>query len=251
MPVGGRADQARLPGRHPDLCAGRNRPPRHPHADRRLCRFRACRTSEYRPTGRRHYHSLVQHAAGFKTIVFAVNVAHSRHIAAEYNKAGIKAEHLNGHAPKTERDAILSRLAGGNTLVVVNCKVLCEGYDLPDVACLVLARPTKQQGLYRQMVGRGLRPAPGKTSLVVLDHAGAIYRHGCVETPSNGRLSRTSGLPIRFIPAAGCATLTGRTNRALSIAMPAGQSACPERRVCIAAITPRGQPKPLPSRMAI
>jgi superfamily II DNA or RNA helicase len=51
------------------------------------------------------------------------------------------------------------------------------GFD----ACLVLARPTKQQGLYRQMVGRGLRPAPGKTSLVVLDHAGAIYRHGCVE----------------------------------------------------------------------
>ena len=35
------------------------------------------------------------------------------------------------------------------------------GFD----ACLVLARPTKQQGLYRQMVGRGLRPAPGKTSI--------------------------------------------------------------------------------------
>ena len=122
-----------------------------------------------------------KHAAGLKTIVFAVNVAHSRHIAAEYNKAGIKAEHLDGSTPKTERDAILSRLAGGDTQVIVNCKVLCEGYDLPDVACLVLARPTKQQGLYRQMVGRGLRPAEGKTHLVVLDHSGAIYRHGCVE----------------------------------------------------------------------
>ena len=122
-----------------------------------------------------------KHAAGLKTIVFAVNVAHSRHIAAEYNKAGIKAEHLDGSTPKTERDAILSRLAGGDTQVVVNCKVLCEGYDLPDVACLVLARPTKQQGLYRQMVGRGLRPAEGKSHLVVLDHSGAIYLHGCVE----------------------------------------------------------------------
>jgi DNA repair protein RadD len=122
-----------------------------------------------------------KHAAGLKTIDFAVNVAHSRHIVAEYNKAGIKAEHLDGRTPKTERDAILNRLAGGNTQVVVNCKVLCEGYDLPDVTCLVLARPTKQQGLYRQMVGRGLRPAEGKTHLVVLDHSGAIYRHGCVE----------------------------------------------------------------------
>ena len=130
-----------------------------------------------------------KHAAGLKTIVFAVNVGHSRHIAAEYNKAGIKAEHLDGSTPKTERDAILSRLAGGDTQVVVNCKVLCEGYDLPDVACLVLARPTKQQGLYRQMVGRGLRPAEGKTHLVVLDHSGAIYRHGCVEDAIEWTLS--------------------------------------------------------------
>jgi DNA repair protein RadD len=47
-----------------------------------------------------------KYAAGLKTIVFAVNVAHSRHIAAEYNKAGIKAEHLDGSTPKTERDGI-------------------------------------------------------------------------------------------------------------------------------------------------
>ena len=79
------------------------------------------------------------------------------------------------------RDAILGRLAAGDTKVVVNCKVLTEGFDLPDVGCLVLARPTRQQGLYRQMVGRGLRPAEGKSHLVVLDHSGAIYRHGCVE----------------------------------------------------------------------
>jgi superfamily II DNA or RNA helicase len=124
-----------------------------------------------------------KHAAGLKTIVFAVNVAHSRHITTEFLKAGVTAEHLDGSTPKTVRDAILARLGAGDTQVIVNCKVLTEGFDLPDVGCLVLARPTKQQGLYRQMVGRGLRPAPGKTSLVVLDHAGAIYRHGCVEDP--------------------------------------------------------------------
>jgi DNA repair protein RadD len=123
----------------------------------------------------------LKHAAGLKTIVFAVNVAHSRHIAAEFVKAGIAAEHLDGNTPKTVRDAILGRLVAGDTKVVVNCKVLTEGFDLPDVGCLVLARPTKQQGLYRQMVGRGLRPAEGKTHLVVLDHSGAIYRLGCVE----------------------------------------------------------------------
>jgi DNA repair protein RadD len=125
----------------------------------------------------------LKYAPGLKTIVFAVNVAHSQHITSEFVKAGIKAEHLDGSTPKAERDAILARLAGGETQMVANCKVLTEGFDLPDIGCLVLARPTKQQGLYRQMVGRGLRPAPGKGSLVVLDHSGAIYRHGCVEDP--------------------------------------------------------------------
>ena len=66
----------------------------------------------------------LKYAAGVKTIVFAVNVAHSRHIASEFVKAGVKAEHLDGNTPKTVRDAILGRLAAGDTEVVVNCKVL-------------------------------------------------------------------------------------------------------------------------------
>jgi superfamily II DNA or RNA helicase len=130
-----------------------------------------------------------KHAVGLMTIVFAVNVAHSRHIANEFVKAGIVAEHLDGSTPRTERDAILARLASGKTQVVVNCKVLTEGFDLPDVGCIVLARPTKQIGLYRQMVGRGLRPAKGKKCLVVLDHSGAIYRHGRIEDPIEWTLS--------------------------------------------------------------
>ena len=59
--------------------------------------------------------------------------------------------------------------------------VLTEGFDLPDIQCLILARPTKQMGLYRQMLGRGLRPAEGKQCLTVLDHSGAIYTHGPAE----------------------------------------------------------------------
>jgi DNA repair protein RadD len=130
-----------------------------------------------------------KYASGLKTIVFGVDVAHSRHIADEFVKAGIAAEHLDGRTPKNERDAILARLAAGKTQVVTNCMVLTEGFDLPSVECIVLARPTKQQGLYRQMVGRGLRPAPGKRWLVVLDHSGAIYRHGCIEDEIEWTLS--------------------------------------------------------------
>jgi DNA repair protein RadD len=56
--------------------------------------------------------------------------------------------------------------------------VLTEGWDCPEVWCVVLARPTRSLGLYRQMVGRVLRPAHGKTGALVLDHAGAVFQHG-------------------------------------------------------------------------
>ena len=124
-----------------------------------------------------------KHGQRRKTIVFAVDVAHSAHIRNEFAASGVRAEHLDGSTPKPERDAILARLASGETEVVSNCMVLTEGFDCPDVACIVLARPTKQLGLFRQMAGRGLRPAEGKKNLVLIDHSGAVYRHGLLEDP--------------------------------------------------------------------
>ena len=52
---------------------------------------------------------------------------------------------------------------------------------MPEAGCGILARPTRKMGLYRQMVGRILRPAPGKTDAIIIDHSGAVFRHGFVE----------------------------------------------------------------------
>jgi DNA repair protein RadD len=116
-----------------------------------------------------------------KTIAFACSVGHSVHIRDEFIRAGVRAEHLDGSTPKDERDAILARLGSGATEVVSNCMVLTEGFDCPDVGCIILARPTKKMGLFRQMIGRGLRPAEGKRDVVILDHSGAVFRHGLPE----------------------------------------------------------------------
>jgi DNA repair protein RadD len=118
-----------------------------------------------------------------RTVVFATGVAHSLHIRDEFRRAGVLAEHIDGSTPLEERDAILARLARGEIELVTNAMVLTEGWDQPCVSCLVLARPTKSLGLYRQMVGRVLRPAPGKTDALVLDHAGATFEHGFAEDP--------------------------------------------------------------------
>jgi DNA repair protein RadD len=116
-----------------------------------------------------------------KTVAFACSIGHSIHIRDEFVKAGVRSEHLDGSTPIDERAAILGRLASGETEVVCNCMVLTEGFDLPDMGCIILARPTKKMGLYRQMIGRGLRPADAKSDVVILDHSGAVFRHGLPE----------------------------------------------------------------------
>jgi superfamily II DNA or RNA helicase len=116
-----------------------------------------------------------------KTICFATSVRHSIHIRDEFIASGVRAEHIDGTTPMDERDATLAQLASGEIDVVTNCMVLTEGWDMPALGCLILARPTKQLGLYRQMVGRGLRPAPDKTNCVVIDHSGVTFRLGFVE----------------------------------------------------------------------
>jgi DNA repair protein RadD len=118
-----------------------------------------------------------RHAAGVRTVAFACTVEHSRRIADRFVAAGVAAEHLDGETPTAERDAILGRLERGETLVVSNCGVLCEGWDQPSVKCCILARPTKSTGLYLQQAGRILRPWQGQRA-IILDHAGCARDHG-------------------------------------------------------------------------
>jgi len=116
-----------------------------------------------------------------RTIVFATNIAHMVHLRDAFRAQGVLAEGIDGSTPVEERDRILGDLEKGVVEVVVNVGVLTEGFDCPTVGCIIIARPTKSFGLYRQMVGRGLRPADGKDHCIVIDHAGATKMHGFAE----------------------------------------------------------------------
>lgn len=117
------------------------------------------------------------HGGGAPALAFAVNVEHSRHIAQQFNAAGIPALHVDGETPTPERDAALTALRSGAVKVLTNCDVFTEGTDLPLVKCIILARPTKSVRIYLQQVGRGSRPF-GALPFVVLDHAGNAVEHG-------------------------------------------------------------------------
>lgn len=130
-------------------------------------------------------------AEGRRTIVYATSVPHAENIAAAFRDINVPAATVHAKTPLDERDQTLARLATGEIRVVTNFGVLTEGFDSPHVACIILARPTKLPGLYIQMVGRGLRTAPDKTDLMVLDHAGLIPKHGQPGTDITWELSKT------------------------------------------------------------
>lgn len=140
-------------------------------------------------------------ARGRRTVVFASSIEHSRHLAEAFTKAGVWAEHLDGATDDDERRLILARLARHELDVVVNFGVLTEGWDCPGCEVLVLARPTKSLGSYLQMVGRVLRPAPGKTEALVLDHAGVVMDLGWPtasrEWSLDGKVPPAAGAQVR------------------------------------------------------
>lgn len=111
-------------------------------------------------------------------IAFCVDIAHSRLVAGAFQRRGWRAAHLDGETPRTERRRLIAALGAGTIDIICNCGLISEGLDVPGVVTAILLRPTKSLALYLQMVGRALRPAPGKEQAFVLDHAGNVYRHG-------------------------------------------------------------------------
>lgn len=122
-----------------------------------------------------------QHAEDRPTIVFTPTVSVAKAVAEAFNGADIPSAWVSGAMPLTERRAALEGLRTRTIKVVANCAVLTEGFDEPSVACIVVARPTMNESLYIQMVGRGTRcmgqdihasRAAGKHDVLIMDMVG-------------------------------------------------------------------------------
>lgn len=115
-----------------------------------------------------------------RAIVFAANVPHARETAAAFVAAGIPAACVTAETPRTERDLMVARFARGDVLVLTNVGVLTEGFDVPAIQTVVLARPCGSTGLFLQMTGRAgrIHPPSGKTHATLIDLFGAVHQHG-------------------------------------------------------------------------
>jgi DNA repair protein RadD len=109
-------------------------------------------------------------------IAFCVTVTHARHVAEGFRAAGYRSDCVHGDQPTPERDRLIAGLGSGEIEVLTSCEIISEGLDIPAVGAVILLRPTKSLTVYLQQIGRGMRPAPGKDALVVLDHGGTDCR---------------------------------------------------------------------------
>ena len=110
-----------------------------------------------------------------KTVVFLPLVATSQKFRDILNAHGFKAAEVNGNS--SDRSEILEDFAAGKYNVLCNSMLLTEGWDCPDVDCIIVLRPTKVRSLYCQMVGRGTRLHPGKDHLLLLDFLWMTEKH--------------------------------------------------------------------------
>jgi DNA repair protein RadD len=140
-------------------------------------------------------------------IAFCVSVKHAEHVAENFREAGYRSACVHGRMPVAERDRLIGGLGTGAIEILSSCDLISEGLDVPAVAALILLRPTKSLPLFMQQVGRGMRPAPGKAALVVLDHAGNSLAHGLPDVDriwSLDGVSKSGEPPVWTCPECGC-----------------------------------------------
>jgi DNA repair protein RadD len=118
-------------------------------------------------------------AEGRPTLCFAVDRPHAKHLQQRFINAGVPAGYIDCFTDKDERKEIARQFHAGETKVVCNVGCLTTGIDW-DVRCIILARPTRSEILFVQMIGRGLRTADGKSDCLILDHSDNHIRLGFV-----------------------------------------------------------------------
>lgn len=111
----------------------------------------------------------LDYVKGRKTVVFCASVKHANEIAALFKENGIKAIAVSGEMKGSERKELLAKYEKGDIEVLCACDLLNEGWDSPKTEVLFMARPTMSKVLYTQQLGRGMRTAEGKESLMVFD----------------------------------------------------------------------------------
>ena len=131
-------------------------------------------------------------ANGMQAVVYTYSVESAHYIAAEFNEAGITARSVNGKTPQDMRDHIVRMFRDQRIKILVNVNLFTEGVDLPNVDCVIMARPTASLSLYLQFSMRCLNPRPGKNAIII-DHANNFKTFGYPDDDRDWKQAIKSG----------------------------------------------------------
>ena len=131
-------------------------------------------------------------ASGMQAVVYTYSIDSAHKIAAEFNEAGISARSVNGKTPQDMRDHIVRMFRDQRIKILVNVNLFTEGVDLPNVDCVIMARPTASLALYLQFSMRCLNPRPGKNAIII-DHANNFKQFGYPDDDRDWKQAIKSG----------------------------------------------------------
>ncbi|WP_289760290.1 DEAD/DEAH box helicase [Lactobacillus taiwanensis] len=131
-------------------------------------------------------------ALGMQAVVYTYSIDSAIKIATEFNSTGISAIEVDGTTSKEKRDIAVRKFRDQEIKILVNVNLFTEGVDLPNVDCVIMARPTASLALYLQFSMRCLNPRPGKTAIII-DHANNFKKFGYPDDDRDWKLAIKSG----------------------------------------------------------
>lgn len=131
-------------------------------------------------------------APGMQAVVYTYSIDSAIKIAAEFNSEGISAVEVDGTTSKEKRDLEVRKFRDQKIKILVNVNLFTEGVDLPNVDCVIMARPTASLALYLQFSMRCLNPRPGKTAIII-DHANNFKTFGYPDDDRDWKQAIKSG----------------------------------------------------------
>ena len=137
-----------------------------------------CPESELNGDFIQHYRELANNK---KALVMCTRINEAKRVRQKFVDAGISSACIHSNMPISDTTKILNDFRNGLFNVLCQVDMIGEGFDMPEIEVLIMLRKTNKM-TYRQWCGRVLRPATGKTA-IILDHAGNVIRHGLPDDP--------------------------------------------------------------------
>jgi superfamily II DNA or RNA helicase len=126
-----------------------------------------------------------EHAADRRTIVFCPSVEHAMDTAELWKgQAGVPSACIHGGTDPAIRRDVMTMFRRGRIQVLCNVDIATEGFDVPEIGCIVMLKPTLSWTKYIQMIGRGTRTAAGKQDCIVLDMVDLAAEHSICTIPA-------------------------------------------------------------------